>query len=389
MKTLDSVYRGFALRIAVGIIFVILLASYAGIAVVGNKSSSFGGESPGLIVITSVTTTSLTADITISGFSFQPQTINVTGGTTVTWTNLDAVAHTVTSDTGLFDSGLISPGQTFSRTFNEAGTFDYHCSIHTFMTGKVIVSPVSTGAPALVSSITPNSRNAQLGIPVTLFMSVINYGTATATGVSIKQASNLPATVSYQQWDGTAFTGSANTPVDMAAGSTANFVITINATSAFDSSSLTFNASGTNVAAAPISAVNTLTMSASATPSADVIMMSTSLDVSTAVNTPAVFAVATSNVGGASATGASLILDIPSSITGLVYQLNETYPVNGTIKGPATGLTIGIGAQPTFAVFLIPTQPIAYDPTNNRITIKLADGSGKVIGAQSVALSTT
>jgi hypothetical protein len=82
-------------------------------------------------------------------------------------------------------------------------------------------------------------------------------------------------------------------------------------------------------------------------------------------------------------------LDIPSTITGLLYQLNETYPANGTIKGPATGLTITVGAQPTFAVFLTPTQPIAYDPANNRIRLQLADGSGKVIGAQSVAVSTT
>jgi hypothetical protein len=40
-------------------------------------------------------------------------------------------------------------------------------------------------------------------------------------------------------------------------------------------------------------------------------------------------------------------------------------------------------------VFLTPTQPIAYDPANNRITLKLVDASGKVIGAQSVAVSTT
>jgi hypothetical protein len=150
---------------------------------------------------------------------------------------------------------------------------------------------------------------------------------------------------------------------------------------------MNFNVSGNQVAA-PISAVNTLTISASATPSADVIMMSTSLNVSTAVNTATAFAVATTNVGGASATGVSLILSVPSTITGLAYQLNETNP-DGSIKGPATGLTIGVGAQPTFAVFLIPKQPIAFDPANNRTTLKLIDGSGNVIGAQSVAVSTT
>lgn len=244
-------------------------------------------------------------------------------------------------------------------------------------------------SPALVSSITPNSRNAQVGTPVTIFMSVINGVTANATNVSITQASSLPATVSYQQWNGTAFTGSPNTPVDMPAGSAAHFVLSINATSAFSSSSLTFNVSSTNGATAPISGVNTLTISASAVPSADIIMMATGiLDYRTGVGTPTAFAVATSNVGKATATGVSFIVQVPSSITGLAYQVNETNP-DGSIKGPATGLTIAVGAQPTFAVFVTPTAAIANDPANNRITLQLVDGSGKLIGAQSVAVSTT
>jgi len=116
-------------------------------------------------------------------------------------------------------------------------------------------------------------------------------------------------------------------------------------------------------------------------------MMSTSLDVSTAVNTATAFALATTNVGSASATDVSLVVDVPSSITGLAYQVNETN-LDGSIKGPATGLTIPVGGSPTFAVFLTPTQAIDYDPANNRIMLKLVDGSGKVVGAQSVAVST-
>jgi hypothetical protein len=175
----------------------------------------------------------------------------------------------------------------------------------------------------------------------------------------------------------------------MAAGATANFVLTINATAAFDSSPMTFNVSGTNVGVAPISAVNTLTISANATPSADVIMISTTLNVSTPVNTPTAFALATMNVGGANATGVSLLVSVPSSITGLAYQVNQTDPTTGAIIGPATGLTIAMGATPTFGVFLQPTKAITFDPTNNRITLKLVDGTGKVIGAQSVAVSST
>ena len=247
---------------------------------------------------------------------------------------------------------------------------------------------ISEKEPNLVFAITPNSRIGQIGMPVTIFLSVINAGTATATDVSISQASSLPATISYQTWDGITLTGTPDTPVDIGSGETVNFVLTIDATSEFTSSAMIFNVSGTNSANAPVSGVNTLTMAASATSYADVIMMSTSLNVSTAVNTATAFALATTNVGTATATNVSLTVEIPSSITGLSYQVNETNSSDGSIKGPATGLTIPVGGNPTFAVFLIPTQAIDYDPANNRIMLKLVDGSGKVIGAQSVAVST-
>ena len=241
----------------------------------------------------------------------------------------------------------------------------------------------------LVFSITPTYRNAVVGTPVTIFMSVMNTAPFTTTNVSIAQASSLPVTVSYTPWNGTAFTGSPNTPVDIPAGGTANFVLTINATSAYSTSSLTFNVSGTNIASASFGD-DTLTMAAT-TPSAalaDVIMISTTLNVNTAVNTPTAFAVATSNVG-ANATGVSLNVSVPDHITGLAVQVNLTNPATGAIIGQATGLTINHGDQPTFAVFLTPTVAIANDPANNRITLQLKDGSGKVLGAQSVAVSTT
>lgn len=78
-------------------------------------------------------------DITILNFAFGPQTVTVSPGTKVTWTNKDSTAHTVTSDSPLFDSGQINPGGTYSFTFNQTGNFGYHCNIHTSMTGTIIV----------------------------------------------------------------------------------------------------------------------------------------------------------------------------------------------------------------------------------------------------------
>ncbi len=68
--------------------------------------------------------------VAISNFTFNPLTITINNGTTVTWTNNDNVAHTVTSVTGVFDSSSISPGSTWSYTFNQTGTFEYGCTIH-------------------------------------------------------------------------------------------------------------------------------------------------------------------------------------------------------------------------------------------------------------------
>ncbi len=78
-------------------------------------------------------------EIEISGFAFVPATVTVTVGTTVTWTNLDSAAHTVTSETDLFDSGNLARNATFSYSFADRGTFSYYCANHPYMKGEVIV----------------------------------------------------------------------------------------------------------------------------------------------------------------------------------------------------------------------------------------------------------
>jgi len=79
--------------------------------------------------------------VTIANFSFSPANITVKKGTTVTWTNNDSVSHTVTADSGNGpDSELLSNGQSYSFTFNDVGTFSYHCTPHPDMHGKVTVT---------------------------------------------------------------------------------------------------------------------------------------------------------------------------------------------------------------------------------------------------------
>jgi len=66
-------------------------------------------------------------------------TVHLSAGGKVTWINRDTTAHTVTSTTGLFNSGTIGVGSTWSHTFTTAGTYPYYCTIHPMMTGTIVV----------------------------------------------------------------------------------------------------------------------------------------------------------------------------------------------------------------------------------------------------------
>lgn len=76
-----------------------------------------------------------------SSLGYAPDVVRLVIGVnnTVVWTNDDNVTHTVTSTKGVFDSGLMAPGQSWNYTFKYPGTFDYYCTLHPWMKGEVIV----------------------------------------------------------------------------------------------------------------------------------------------------------------------------------------------------------------------------------------------------------
>lgn len=91
---------------------------------------------------TSETTNAKSVTVTIHNLTFQPTTLTVTPGTSVTWVNDDDTAHTSTSDASGgsgWDSGVLNPGASFSHKFEKAGDFTYHCQIHGYLKGTVIV----------------------------------------------------------------------------------------------------------------------------------------------------------------------------------------------------------------------------------------------------------
>jgi len=96
-------------------------------------------ETPSVAVAANDQPSGASADVKIDNFSFGPQTLTVSVGTTVVWTNRDDIPHTVISTDGVFKSKVRDTDEKFSYTFTKAGTYPYFCSVHPKMTGKVVV----------------------------------------------------------------------------------------------------------------------------------------------------------------------------------------------------------------------------------------------------------
>lgn len=79
--------------------------------------------------------------VKIFNYKFDPEVLTVPAGTTVTWTNKDEVPHSVvSSDKRFTQSGGLDTGDTYSYTFKDAGSYEYFCSLHPFMKGKIVVT---------------------------------------------------------------------------------------------------------------------------------------------------------------------------------------------------------------------------------------------------------
>lgn len=97
-----------------------------------------------------------TKTVQIKAGGFVPTSVNIDSGDSVKWTNVDTVNHQVVSDAGLFASPILKPGQAYTRTFNQGGTYRYHDGMEPNEKGSVVVKgpppSVSIGAtPAIVT----------------------------------------------------------------------------------------------------------------------------------------------------------------------------------------------------------------------------------------------
>lgn len=124
------------LYIAAGVVAVLVIALF-----VGSKTGKIPlpQKSPTPTPVATESAATEKQAITIENYSYSPANLVIKVGETVTWNNKDSVAHTATSDDGVFDTGLIGQNETATVTFDTPGTFSYHCTPHPQMQATIIV----------------------------------------------------------------------------------------------------------------------------------------------------------------------------------------------------------------------------------------------------------
>jgi plastocyanin len=130
------------LFVSVALMAVLTLATACGSSSNGPGAGTSASSTPATTAA-SASSGSATASggstVEINNFMFTPMSLTVSAGTTVTWKFDDSTQHTVAADDKSFTSPPMGKGQTYTHTFKSAGTVKYHCSIHPFMTGTIVV----------------------------------------------------------------------------------------------------------------------------------------------------------------------------------------------------------------------------------------------------------
>lgn len=267
-------------------------------------------------------------------------------------------------------------------------------------------------APRIVSSVLPITRSVQNGATATAFATIINPAStgSTATACGLRLAGSDASSFSYQTTTAAnALTGTANTPVDIPAGATQNFVFSVTSVNDFSDNvnqagrpsgnvetDLFIEANCSNRRSAEFTlGLNSLTFLSLSTAPADVIALAATINNDGRINVPTtapfvgVASVAVSNVGA----GAVITASADTGGRSMAISEIEICATNSsgtciTTRGPSATLALNTNTTATFAVFVRGTgAAIADDPARNRIFIRFNEGSAPR-GATSVAVRT-
>jgi virginiamycin B lyase len=250
---------------------------------------------------------------------------------------------------------------------------------------------------ALYAAVLPLSRSVEVGgIPATAFATILNAGTATASTCTIAPATVVPASFAFQTTDPTtnALTGTANTPADIPAGGGQSFVIAFTPNAAFAPTNVAFTFGCANASpAALVSGIDTLVLSASTSPTPDIVALAASgdpgyVDIAGAMGTGA-FAVATTNLGAGGQITVSA--DTGAANVPAILTLCQTNPSSGAcLATPTPNVITNIAgnATPTFGIFVAGSATVPDLPAINRVFVRFTDSGGALRGETSVAVRT-
>jgi len=254
---------------------------------------------------------------------------------------------------------------------------------------------VFTGSTtSVVAAILPSSRSVQLN-PATFFATIINAGPSIAAGCGITPVTSVPAIFVYQTTDPVTNQGTwfPNTTASIAVGAAQNFIIAMTPTVPIAPTEVQFSFACANSDPASVHVgLNTVLLSASATPVPDIVALATAsggiVDIPGATGT-GVLAVATVNVGAGGRVTASA--DTGSAALPVNINLCQTNPVTGeciSTIGTSVTTQIDANATPTFGIFVQGNGTVPFDPAGNRVFIRFRDEDGITRGSTSVAVRT-
>lgn len=257
-------------------------------------------------------------------------------------------------------------------------------------------APEVVSPSTLVASVLPASRSVETGETATAFATMINSGETAGTNCSIGPGTQFSGEFSYQITDmQNASQGEPNTPVNIAAqGGQQSFVVSLTPDSELAPTELALEFSCDNIeSATSLVGLNTLLLSASDTPVADVVALAATVnnDGIVRVDNAGAFSVASINLGVAE--NLTVIADTGDAVLPLELSLCQTNPTTGDCLSTPVAATDGLdismasGATPTFGVFASATGSVALDAAANRIYVRFVD-STSVRGATSVAVQT-
>ena len=302
------------------------------------------------------------------------------------------------------DSVVESCDEIFSP---EAGTWTARVSRYSFSGGEYQLNATyllpdeggpPVGTPLLVSSLLPTSRSVAVGQGATAFATVLNAGDGPGESCTLTLGSEIPGILTSWQTDPATnrIVGPANPAVSIPAGGAATwaFRIVVEEELAPTDVELVFDCEN-SVPAAVYTGINTLLLSASDTPTPDIVALALTAtgDGVLTMDGPSgagAFVTASINLGSTAAMNViARKSDSQMPIDVLICESNPATAVCLTPPGPFANVVIEAGATPTFSIFATARGNVPLDAANSRIYIEFLDVGGETRGSTSVAVKTT